>query len=98
MASEAAMASEAIGGNMHMDSRVIKVATILIIVSNVFPLISGGKVALNHLRSLLRFNATFPPILREQVTWEDITRCLPEDILYRNNFSETNVSYKETTF
>ena len=28
MASEAAMASEAIGGNMHMDSRVIKVADV----------------------------------------------------------------------
>ena len=26
MASEAAMASEAVGGNMHMDTRVIKVA------------------------------------------------------------------------
>ena len=29
-------------------------------VSIVFPLISGGKVALNRLRPLLRFNATFP--------------------------------------
>ena len=26
MASEAAMASEAVGGNMHMDTRVIRVA------------------------------------------------------------------------
>ena len=33
---------------------------------NVFPLISGGKVALNRLRPLPRFNATFPPILREK--------------------------------
>ena len=33
---------------------------------NVFPLISGGKVALNCLRPLPRFNATFPPILREK--------------------------------
>ena len=31
---------------------------------NVFPLISGGKVALNRLRPFPRFNATFPPILR----------------------------------
>ena len=29
---------------------------------NVFPLISGGKVALNRLRPLPCFNATFPPI------------------------------------
>ena len=36
------------------------------IVHNVFPLITGGKVALNRLRPLLRFNATFPPILREK--------------------------------
>ena len=28
MASEAVMASEAIGGNMHMDTRVIKVADV----------------------------------------------------------------------
>ena len=34
--------------------------------SNVFPLISGGKVALNCLRPLPQFNATFPPILREK--------------------------------
>ena len=31
---------------------------------NVFPLISGGKVALNHLRPLPRFNATFPPDIK----------------------------------
>ena len=34
--------------------------------NNVFPLISGGKVALNGGSGLRRFNATFPPILREK--------------------------------
>ena len=31
---------------------------------NVFPLISGGKVALNHGSGLRRFNATFPPDIK----------------------------------
>ena len=30
----------------------------------VFPLILGGKVALNRLRPLPRFNATFPPNIK----------------------------------
>ena len=32
--------------------------------SNVFPLILGGKVALNCLRPLSWFNATFPPDIK----------------------------------
>ena len=32
--------------------------------SNVFPLISGGKVALNRSRGLRRFNATFTPDIK----------------------------------
>ena len=31
---------------------------------NVFPSISGGKVALNHGSGLRRFNATFPPDIK----------------------------------
>ena len=32
--------------------------------SNVFPFISGGKVALNRGSGLRRFNATFPPNIK----------------------------------
>ena len=33
-------------------------------ISNTFPLISGGKVALNRGSGVRRFNATFPPDIR----------------------------------
>ena len=36
---------------------------------NVFPLILGGKVALNRLRPLPQFNATFPPDIKEKTLW-----------------------------
>ena len=35
-----------------------------VISSNVFPLISGGKVPLNRHRPLPRFDATFPPDIK----------------------------------
>ena len=46
---------------------------------NVFPLISGGKVALNRGSGRRRFNATFSPILRGKRYQKKKPEC---DLLY----------------
>ena len=56
---------------------------------NVFPLISGGKVALNRLRPLPRFYATFPPDIKGKTLLRNInkTRFKPsliEKDLFKN--------------
>ena len=40
---------------------------------NVFPLISGGKVALNRGSGLRRFNATFPPDIKGKTLYQVTT-------------------------